>query len=310
MKNQLTGNSIIPIGNGGGTCKTIEDVKKMCQISSLATIEIGSILPDIRQGNSGNTFHSGGNFTLNSLGLPNLGKQYYEDTLAEMLLLVKEAGKISIVNVVGFSSEEYANMTRLAFDKGANFVVANLGCPNVWIEGKQKGILTYDLEAFNKINRDIIIQNTIEAQQGKIGVKLSPILDPLHIKKIADALNDLLIENLSGHIGFITTMNTIPNCYYEESNTSVINPGGGLSGMAGSAVFPLALGQIKQFRALLHESIKIIGIGGVSTGEDVQRMIHVGANLVQITSAYYKNHDPGEYERIGAEYATLAGIEI
>lgn len=310
MKNSINGNSKILIGNGGGTCKTIEDVKKMCQVSSLAAIEIGSILPEIREGNSGNTFHYGGNFTLNSLGLPNPGKQYYEDTLAEMLLLIKKAGKISIVNVVGFSPEEYADMARLAFDKGAIYVVANLGCPNVWIDGKQKGILTYDLEAFNKISREIIYRNKIEAQQGRIGVKLSPILDPLHIKVIADELNYLLFENLSGHIGFITTMNTIPNCYYEDSNTSVISPGGGLSGMAGSAVLPLALGQVKQFRALLHNTIKIIGIGGVATGEDVQRMFRAGADLVQITSAYYKNHDHGEYERIGAEYATLTGIEI
>ncbi len=125
---------------------------------------------------------------------------------------------------------------------------------------------------------------------------------------IASFLNSFIevpVQDSIGYIGSITTQNTAPNCYDEDDCVPVISPGGGLSGMAGKAVFPMALGQVKQFRKLLNPLIKIIGVGGVTYGKDVQKMIRNGADFVQIVSAYYATEDPYVFNKIGAEYLEL-----
>ncbi len=133
-------NTQCPIGNGGGTCKTMQDVEKLL-LTDIEIIEIGSITKTPRLGNEGDVFHNGSNFTLNSLGLPNPGQKYYEENLPKMIDMIHEAGKKVIVNVVGFSAEEYTLLTRFGFECGADFVVENFGCPNIWVAGLQKGIL-------------------------------------------------------------------------------------------------------------------------------------------------------------------------
>jgi dihydroorotate dehydrogenase (fumarate) len=289
-----------PIGNGGGTCKTLEDVIAFCR-TSLPIIEIGSITQDPRLGNEGNTFHDGKAFTLNSLGLPNGGLPYYEKHLAKMTELIQNAGKTSIVNIAAFTSDEYTDLTRFAFENGADYVVENYGCPNVWVDREQKGILSYDFEAFKKTTIEIFHVNDAQAVQGRIGIKLS-LLYPADIIKISKYLNDLAKTPQCAYIRFVTTMNTVPNCYEEEACESVITPAEGLAGMAGPAIGPIARGQVRQLRKLLHERISIIGVGGISTGEDAAKMLECGATFVQVVSAYYKNHDLGTFEHIAAEY--------
>jgi dihydroorotate dehydrogenase len=300
---QLFQNTDCPLGNGGGTCKTIEDVKKFVHYN-LEAIEIGSITESQRSGNEGNTFYPGMNFTLNSLGLPNPGKEYYEKHLPEMVKIIHTANMACIVNVAGLSDTEYADLTKLAFKCGADYVVLNYGCPNIYVEKIQKGILTYDSDGFKSITKSVLRENEEHAKSGQIGIKLSPVLDPRYINVITSFVNSDL--DPYHRIGFITTQNTVPNCYDEdEKGTRVISPGNGHAGMAGQAIFPMALSQVRQFRALLNEDTKIIGVGGVSSGLDMQKMLRNGANLVQVVSAYYRSEDMGVFNYIAAEYTEL-----
>jgi dihydroorotate dehydrogenase (fumarate) len=296
-----------PIGNGGGTCKTMADIQKLLT-SEVAAIEIGSITSKYREGNQGNTFHSGNYFTLNSLGMPNDGENYYEDELPYMIEKIHKAGKKAIVNVAGFNKEEYAELIKLSFDSKADLAVMNGGCPNIWDDGTQKGILSYSLEDLKKTTLHVINENRYEAREGRLGIKLSPIPDSSHIKNIANFLNSFIEVPTQvdfGRIGFIITQNTVPNCYYEEDDTSVISPAGGLAGMSGPGIFPMALGQVRQFHSALNHEIKIIGVGGVTSGKDMRKMIRGGASLVQVASPYYATGDPGVFNFIGAEYLGL-----
>jgi len=79
-----------------------------------------------------------------------------------------------------------------------------------------------------------------------------------------------------------------------ESGVPVLGSGNGtgIGGMAGDALHPLALGNVKTIRQLLdastHESIKdisIIGIGGVKDRSGYQRMKSVGAAVVGVGTA-------------------------
>ena len=300
---------LLPIGNGGGTCKNIDQVKRLLK-TSIGAVEIGSMTKLSRDGNTGNTFHEGRGYTLNSLGMPNNGEEWYKEHLPEMIEAIHGANKSAIVNVAGFNTDEFSSLTRTAFGAGADYVVLNCGCPNVWDNGKQKGILTFDLQGMKETISVTIASNPVESRSGRVGVKLSPITDPLYMEKLAEYLNilannHLTIAHSTGYIGFVTSINTIPNCYDEgEVGVSVIS--NGLAGMAGEAVLPMALGQVKQLRKLLDPGIKIIGIGGVRHGSHVERFMKAGADFVQITSSYYaRNEDPGVLEQIAAEWMTL-----
>jgi dihydroorotate dehydrogenase len=311
-----------PIGNGGGTCKTIEDVEKFIK-TDIPIIEIGSITEEQRDGNTGNTFYDGGNFTLNSLGLPNGGRRYYEKYLRKMIYLIHEAGKKVIVNIAGFSTEEYISLTHLAFENDADLGLLNYGCPNIWImnsntqENKvqQKGILSHNFETLRKTTLSVLNHNNVQAWDGRIGIKLSPLY-PTDITKISEFLNGMIEvpmqHNNIGYVGFVSTMNTVPNCYAENNDgESFINPSIGLSGMAGEAILPEALGQVRQLRTALSKRIKIIGIGGIKSERDVEKMIRSGADFCQMTSHYFQNNeDVGVYNQIGADYLAIQASKI
>lgn len=299
QSNYFTIENTCPIGNGGGVVKTIEQLNKLLP-TSLGAIEIGSITMEPREGNTGNTFRKMGGFTLNSIGLKNPGLKYYEENLPLMIQMIQDAGKIAIVNVAGFNKDEYADLTKLSFSSGADFTVLNYGCPNV--KGKQ--ILSYDRSNLRDTTIRVIRENH-ESTDGRLGIKLSPIFNQPDMEDIASFLNLLLNSSSpsSGYVGFLTTTNTIPNGYDEDENgNQLISPNSGMGGLAGPAVLPIALGQIRQWRAILENEIKIIGVGGVSSGADVKKMIKNGAELVQITSAYYATEDPGIFQHIIGEY--------
>lgn len=289
----------VPIGNGGGIIKTVSDLEKIL-LTEVGAVEIGSITEVERPGNEGNTFRTGNGFTLNSIGLKNPGLRYYKKNLKLMITMIREAKKKSIVNVAGFSAEEYSTLTRLAFDAGSDFVVLNFGCPNV----ASKQILSYDRSALRSNIIYVLGENIEEAKDGRIGIKLSPIFNSPDMDDIASFLN-LIHKGSHGYIGFVTTQNTVPNCYDEDDDgTPYITPNNGLAGMAGKAIFPMALAQVRQWRKLLDQSIKIIGVGGVTTGADMLKMMRY-ADFVQVTSAYYINEDLGIFSTIGGEYLYL-----
>ena len=83
----------------------------------------------------------------------------------------------------------------------------------------------------------------------------------------------------------MTAVNTFPNAFsYNEKGESRITPGGGLAGFAGPAIKQIALGQVKQLRAILPENIDIIGVGGITTGKDILDYLRTGAKAVQIAT--------------------------
>src|SRR3989338_7351954 len=85
-----------PILNAAGTCKTLEDFKKLVR-TPLPAVMIGSITGGVRHGNPGNTFYSNPNFSLNSAGLPNPGIDYYVDSLPQMVKIADAADKYVFV---------------------------------------------------------------------------------------------------------------------------------------------------------------------------------------------------------------------
>ena len=301
-----------PLINGGGTCKTIRDVEKLIK-TDLGGIEIGSITYEERAGNTGTTFNCTDYCSINSIGMNNMGIMRATKELPIMIQMIHDAGKVAMVNVAGFNPMEYAELTIMAFKAGADLVILNAGCPNIWTEessGKtvQKEILSFNEEGLGNM-LGIVLEKIINTpcpslgenyhtNPGRVLLKLSPELNPL---KRVDIMRRI---NARPWIGGVILCNTKPNGLMLDKNLeTMIDPAGGFGGIGGKALQPLSLGYIKEAREFLNDDMIIIGAGGIETGHDMLAYQTVGANLMQATTAYFKrNFDPGVFNEILADY--------
>ncbi len=281
-----------PIMNAAGTAKTLEDVERFSASASAAVL-VGSITIEPRSGNSGNVWYSEDIFSLNSFSLPNPGAEYYKKNLPKMATTTHKVKKPLFFSVVGFSPEEYAELTLLAFENGADAVEINLGCPNVWKDSKQKQIA-----CFNKN----LVQDILQEVQGRIkgsapiAVKISPFSDPFALNEITSIIASNPI------VKAITTTNSFPNASaYNNSGKLVIDPGEGFAGLSGPSIKSIGIGQVRQIRNILPRDKQIIGVGGINSADDVKDYLHAGASAIQLATAYFK-HGYDVFEELVKSY--------
>ena len=278
-----------PFMNGAGCCKTVDHVRKLSR-SLAGAIVVGSITKEERSGNSGNVFWASNGAALNSLGMPNGGAPYLKANLREMVQIAHDAGKALVVNVAGFNPEEYVELTALALELGADAVEENLGCPNVVQgDGSRKPIASFDPGVMNRI---ISLIEIIVGKDAPIWIKVSPYSDPGLLKKCAAIISELPVVKV------VTAVNTFPSAYgLDKNGKSII--GVGHAGLMGPPLKHIGLGQIKQWRAALPERIQLIGVGGISSGKDIEDYATVGADGFQMTTELLKSGDldPAAFER-------------
>ena len=278
-----------PVMVAAGMCKTRNHASEATQ-SLASAIVVGSYTPEERTGNEGNVYYEHWEnstllYTLNSLGLPNGGQAALERDVPYMVTCAHESGKKLFVSVVGFSPKEYGEMARAAACFGADGIEINCGCPNVWAHGEQEEIVSY-------APRSLV--NVLYAVEAKLGnltipwwVKLSPFSKISDLKIAAG-----IIAQSKAH--GVTATNTLGNSLFlRPDGTSVITPNRGLAGLAGPALKPIALANVRELRNLLPDSFFVIGCGGIMNGQDVLDYLHAGATAVQVGSAYASRGNNG-----------------
>lgn len=207
--------------------------------------------------------------SINSMGLPNKGLDYYVDTARYL-----SPHKPYFVSLSGLSKTENMHMLSLlqhdVIPSPISGIELNLSCPNVI--GKPQ--IGYDFNAMEEI-----LQSTFELfDRCPLGVKLPPYFDPVHFDMAADVLKRY------PKLRWVTCINSIGNGLVIDglSETTVIAPKGGLGGIGGSFVKPTALANVRSFRERLPVSVDIIGCGGVTRGMDAFEHILCGASAVQV----------------------------
>jgi dihydroorotate dehydrogenase (fumarate) len=276
--------STFSIGNAAGFIKgpglPFDDI-----LASAATdITIGSITLEPRAGNPGVVYWDGEDGTsINSLGLPNPGMAMTVRYLPALFRQATQSSKRLRISIAGFSPEEYQQLSRQLHDCGSHYheIEINLGCPNVWGEGGQKPIASFDLDLIRNVLMQVMMGFRVE-KPCEFSLKLSPLSDPLYLASVAELVrkSDTLIDR-------IVTSNTFPNgLAFEGQKRAIDIPYGGVGG---TALRHIALGQVAQFsEALKGTNVKIIGVGGISCGNDVSALLAAGASGVQIGTAYGK----------------------
>ncbi len=201
---------------------------------------------------------------INAVGLQNPG---VDKVIAEELPKLKKCfHKPVIANISGFSVEEYVDCARkLDQEEQVGLIEVNVSCPNVHGGGMSFGTSP---EAAAEVTR------AVKAVCKKpVYIKLSP--NVTDIVSIAKACEEAGADGLS-------LINTLLGMRIDLNRKKpvIANKMGGFSG---SAIFPVAVRMVYQ----VYDAVKIpiIGMGGVSTAEDVIEMMLAGATAVQVGAA-------------------------
>jgi dihydroorotate dehydrogenase (NAD+) catalytic subunit len=217
---------------------------------------------------------------MNSIGLPNKGLHGY---LAEDLPALVELPVPLIVNVMGFSREEVAELVG-AFAARAEIAALelNVSCPNV-----ETGLVMGADP--NEISRLLEV--------------VRPLTDkPLIVKLTPNASDPAAVAHAAQEAGAsaVSLINTIRGMAFAPG-TDQPWLGGGTGGVSGPSVRPVALAQVSAVSDAV--TIPIIGMGGVQSGADALDLLRAGATAVAVGTESFR--DPAAGLRIAAELAAL-----
>ncbi|MCH5189182.1 MAG: dihydroorotate dehydrogenase [Oscillospiraceae bacterium] len=205
---------------------------------------------------------------INAVGLQNPG---VEKVISNELPKLKKCfSKPVMANVSGFSVDDYAHTCeKLDPEKQIGWFEVNVSCPNVHGGGMSFGT---DPKAAAEITRAVKAVTT-----KPVIVKLSPnVTDIVSIAKACEVAGADGISLINTMLGMRIDLNRrIP---------IIKNKMGGFSG---PAIFPVAVRMVYQVSKAVK--IPVIGMGGVSTAEDVIEMMMAGATAVEIGAANLVN---------------------
>ena len=201
---------------------------------------------------------------LNAVGLQNPG---VEAVIGEELpKLGKVFHKPVMANVSGFSVEEYAyTCQQLDEQPQVGWLEVNISCPNVHGGGMSFGT---DPAAAASVVRAVKAVTT-----KPVIMKLTP--NVTDIVSVAKACEDAGADGLS-------LINTVQAMRIDLKTKKPLLANG-TGGLSGPAVFPLAVRMVYQVYEAV--SIPVVGLGGVSSAEDVIEMMLAGATAVQVGAA-------------------------
>lgn len=273
-----------PFMNASGVhCMTIEDLQELEKSDAGAYITKSCTL-EKREGNPSPRYVDLALGSINSMGLPNLGFNYYLDYVLEVQ---QNQDTPIFFSIAGMSPEENLEMLD-SIQKSAfsGITELNLSCPNV--PGKPQ--LAYDFQATEQL-----LEKVFTFFKKPLGVKLPPYFDLAHFDQMADILNKFPLT-------YVNSVNSVGNALYidTEEEAVVIKPKNGFGGLGGQYIKPTALANVRAFYTRLKPEIQIIGTGGIETGQDAFEHLLCGASMLQIGTALHKE-GPEIFTRIRRE---------
>ena len=258
-------NPIIP---ASGTFGFGYEFAELYDINELGTFSFKGTTRDARFGNPTPRIAECTAGMINAVGLQNPG---VDAVIAEELPKLKKVfHKPVIANVSGFSVEDYAyTCQRLDKEEQVGWLEVNVSCPNVHGGGMSFGTspaaAAEVTAAVKKVTKKPVI------------IKLSPnVTDIVSIAKACEEAGADGISLINTLLGMRIDLRT--------KRPVIANKMGGFSG---PAIFPVAVRMVYQVANAV--SIPVVGMGGVSTAEDVIELMLAGATAVEVGAANLVN---------------------
>ncbi|MDD6186612.1 MAG: dihydroorotate dehydrogenase [Oscillospiraceae bacterium] len=258
-------NPVIP---ASGTFGYGDEFKDFYDINILGTFSFKGTTKEPRFGNPTPRIADCTRGMINSVGLQNPG---IEAVINHELPKMKNYfNKKVIANISGFTIDEYVYCCeKIDKEDQVGIIEVNVSCPNV-----HGGGMAFGTSAENVYN----VTKRVKAVTTKpVYIKLSPnVTDIVSIAKAAEDAGADGISLINTMLGMRINLKT--------GKPIIANTMGGFSG---PAIFPVALRMVYQVAHAVK--IPVIGMGGVSSAEDVIEMMYAGATAVQVGAANLKN---------------------
>lgn len=235
--------------------------------SSTQELRIGNLEPRIKLTDLG---------SINSMGIPNYGLDYYINYYTKNKIHYTTKNKPFVQSIYPYSLEELEIMINKILVNNNN-IELNLSCPNI-----NKVIITYDYNEFEKYLDKLKIMK--QNNNFNCSLKLPPYFHSYEFNNISNLL--LKYEAIDN----IVCINSICNGLLVdiETESTLIKPNYGQGGIGGNYILPTVLANINNFYNRLDNKINIIGCGGIQSGEDIFKHILCGAKACQVGTTFYK----------------------
>lgn len=254
-------NPVIPASGVFGYGREYEELFPLSKLGGIATK--GTTITK-RNGNPSPRIAETPSGMINSVGLQNPGiDAFIENELPNLM----QKDTVILANIAGSTAEECVTIAQKLDKTDVHMIELNISCPNVKQGGMAFGSTCDGAASITKLVR--------QATKKPLVVKLSP-----NVTSITDIAKAVEAEGADA----LSLINTVLGMRIDINIRRPIlknNTGG----MSGPAVFPLAVRMVWQTANAVN--IPIIGMGGISTGDDAVEMMMAGASAVQVGAAIF-----------------------
>ena len=255
-----------PVIAASGTFGFGREFGKYIDLNRLGGVSVKGLTLELRKGNEPPRIAETPGGILNSVGLQNPGVHAF---IRDEIPFLRKFDIAVIANVAGNTIKEYCEMAEILSEADIDAIELNVSCPNV-----KKGCLLFGSTAGGVSE----VTKEVRKHCGKpLIVKLSPnVSDITQIARAAEASGADSISLINTILGMAIDI--------DRRRPVLANVMGGLSG---PAVKPVAVRMVYQVSGAVK--IPIIGMGGISNGNDAVEFMLAGASAVMIGTAGFVN---------------------
>lgn len=275
-----------PVTTASGTFAAGMEYADFVDVASLGAVTTKGVSLNGWEGNASPRIAETPSGMLNSIGLQNPGVDHLKEVEIPWLT---EKGATVIVNVSGHSFEEYISVIEALEESSVHAYEINISCPNVDAGGMTMGCHVPSVEKVVGLCRN--------ATKRPLIVKLTPnVTDITEIAKAAESAGADAVSLINTLLGMAIDA--------RKRKPELARIVGGLSG---PAVKPIALRMVWECHNAID--IPILGMGGISNGEDAIEFMLAGATAVAVGTANFI--DPHATEKVIEgirEYCECQGV--
>ncbi len=255
-----------PVMTASGTFGSGKEYADFVDLNKLGAVVVKGVSKTAWTGNDTPRIAEVYGGMLNSVGLQNPGVDVF---IKEDIPFLRQFDTKIIVNVCGHSLDEYVEVTKSLQNADVDALELNISCPNV-----AEGCLSFGTDA--KMVEKVVSTVKNVAKQPLI-VKLTPnVTDITEIARASEI----------GGADAISLINTITGMKIDIHKKKPVLAKK-MGGMSGPAIKPIAVRMVYQVNKVVN--IPIIGMGGISNGDDAIEFILAGASGVAVGTANFIN---------------------
>lgn len=274
-----------------GTAGHDTELDPYVPLASLGAFVAKSLAPFAWSGNPAPRLHPVAAGMINAVGLQGPG---VEQWLVDSLPALERVGATIVPSIWGFGVEDYRLAASMLAPHASRFAALeiNLSCPNMSAHGAAHEIFAHDPG---------LVSSIVEAVRDcgiPVWAKLSPNTNRLvELAGVAQRAGASAVTLVNTALGMVIDTRT--------GRPALGNGGGGVSGRA---IHPIAVRAVHAVYAQ-YPDLPIVGVGGVSCGEDAIELLMAGASAVQVGTATFA--DPRASGRVRVqmeEWADRRGL--